>query len=153
MNLSREAAAEALQPAGAIYFTMDEADVRRILAYPLTMVGSDGLPHYAFPHPRLWGTFPRVLGHYSRDVGLFPLEQAVRRMTAVPARVFNLEDRGTLEAINIEGNLDLPQMLFITSRDQYRYRDHLHREYQKNFVRIGREAKLPRRLMLSKEEK
>ncbi len=37
-----------------------------------------------------------MLGHYSRDVGLFPLEQAVRRMTAVPARVFNLEDRGTL---------------------------------------------------------
>ena len=46
---------------------MDEADVERILAYPETMVGSDGLPHDAFPHPRLWGAFPRVLGHYARE--------------------------------------------------------------------------------------
>ena len=60
------------------------------------MIGSDGLPHDEFPHPRLWGTFPRVLGHYSRDVGLFSLEEAVRRMTAVPARVFGLTDRGTV---------------------------------------------------------
>ncbi|MCK5365920.1 MAG: amidohydrolase family protein, partial [Gammaproteobacteria bacterium] len=59
-------------------------------------IGSDGLPHDEFPHPRLWGTFPRVLGHYSRDVGLFSLEQAVRRMTAVPARVFGLTDRGVV---------------------------------------------------------
>ena len=51
---------------------MDEADVRRILAYPHTMIGSDGLPHDAHPHPRLWGTFPRVIGHYGRDEGLFP---------------------------------------------------------------------------------
>ena len=66
--------------------TMDEADVRRILAYPHTMIGSDGLPHDAHPHPRLWGTFPRVLGHYARELGLFPLEEAVRRMTSLPAR-------------------------------------------------------------------
>jgi N-acyl-D-amino-acid deacylase len=44
---------------------MDEADVQRILAFEHTMVGSDGLPHDAAPHPRLWGTFPRVLGHYA----------------------------------------------------------------------------------------
>ena len=54
-----------LLPAGAIYFSMDEADVQRILAFEHTMIGSDGLPHDAAPHPRLWGTFPRVLGHYS----------------------------------------------------------------------------------------
>jgi N-acyl-D-amino-acid deacylase len=59
---------EQLLPAGAIYFTMDEADVRRILAFQHTMIGSDGLPRDAFPHPRLWGTFARILGHYSRDL-------------------------------------------------------------------------------------
>ena len=70
-----EAAAERLQPAGAVYFSMDEADVRRILAFEHTMIGSDGLPHDSHPHPRLWGTFPRVLGHYARDVGLFPMRR------------------------------------------------------------------------------
>jgi N-acyl-D-amino-acid deacylase len=85
-----------LQPAGAIYHQMDEGDLRRVLAFDDAMIGSDGLPHDQFPHPRLWGTFPRVLGHYSRDLGLFSLEQAVRRMTAVPARVFGLTDRGVV---------------------------------------------------------
>ena len=87
---------ERLQPAGAIYYQMDEDDLRRVMAFEDTMIGSDGLPHDAFPHPRLWGTFPRVLGHYSRDVGLFSFEEAVRRMTAVPARVFGLADRGVV---------------------------------------------------------
>jgi N-acyl-D-amino-acid deacylase len=89
-------AATRLQPAGAIYFSMDEADVRRILAFPHTMIGSDGLPHDSHPHPRLWGTFPRVLGHYSREIGLFPLEEAVRKMTGLPARQFGLRNRGLL---------------------------------------------------------
>jgi N-acyl-D-amino-acid deacylase len=91
-----EEAIERLQPAGAIYHQMDEDDLRRVLSFEDAMIGSDGLPHDEFPHPRLWGTFPRVLGHYSRDVGLFSLEQAVRRMTAVPARVFALSDRGVV---------------------------------------------------------
>jgi N-acyl-D-amino-acid deacylase len=60
------------------------------------MIGSDGLPHDEHPHPRLWGTFPRVLGHYVRDVKLFPLAEAVRRMTALPAAQFGLKDRGVL---------------------------------------------------------
>ncbi len=93
-------AAQRLQPAGAVYFAMDEADVRRILSYRNTMIGSDGLPHDAHPHPRLWGTFPRVLGHYARDVGLFPLSEAIHRMTGLPARRFNLAGRGTIA----EGN-------------------------------------------------
>jgi N-acyl-D-amino-acid deacylase len=96
MGLAILDAAAALRPAGGIFFTMDEADVRRILAYPGTMIGSDGLPHDAFPHPRLWGTFPRVLGHYARDVGLFPLEEAVHKMTGLPARRFGLSERGVL---------------------------------------------------------
>lgn len=93
---SQRQAAERLAPAGAIYFQMDEADVQRILAYPPTMIGSDGLPHDAHPHPRLWGTFPRVLGHYSRDLGLFSLEQAVHKMTGLPADTFGLRGRGAV---------------------------------------------------------
>ena len=91
----REAVA-AILPAGAIYFSMDEADVQRILAFPDTMVGSDGLPHDASPHPRLWGSFPRVLGHYARDLRLFSLETAVHKMTGLTARNFGLADRGLI---------------------------------------------------------
>jgi N-acyl-D-amino-acid deacylase len=87
-----------LLPAGAIYFSMDEADVQRILAFEHTMIGSDGLPHDAAPHPRLWGTFPRVLGHYARGLGLFPLETAVHKMTGLTARTFGLQDRGLLKS-------------------------------------------------------
>ena len=93
---SVEEAVERLSPAGAIYFKMDEEDLQRILRFHDAMIGSDGLPHDTFPHPRLWGTFPRVLGHYCRELGLFPLEEAVHRMTGVPARVFGLVDRGTV---------------------------------------------------------
>ncbi|MDJ1159968.1 D-aminoacylase [Chelatococcus sp. SYSU_G07232] len=88
--------ARRLQPAGAIYFQMDEADVRRVLAFPLTMIGSDGLPHDRHPHPRLWGTFPRVLGRYARELGLFPLETAVHKMTGMPAKTFRLAGRGRI---------------------------------------------------------
>jgi len=87
---------DTLQPAGAIYFSMDEADVERILAYPETMIGSDGLPHDEFPHPRLWGAFPRVLGHYARERGLFTLEQAVHKMSGLPAARFGLARRGLI---------------------------------------------------------
>jgi N-acyl-D-amino-acid deacylase len=96
LNCTLEQAAEQLMPAGAIYFMMSEDDVRRVLKFPHTMIGSDGLPHDEHPHPRLWGTFPRVLGHYARDVKLFPLEEAVRRMTALSAAQFGLTDRGSL---------------------------------------------------------
>lgn len=89
-------AAERLLPAGAIYFQMDEADVQRILKHDLSMVGSDGIPHDTFPHPRLWGTFPRVLGHYARDLGLFSLETAVHKMTGRTAAVFGMTDRGVI---------------------------------------------------------
>jgi N-acyl-D-amino-acid deacylase len=96
MGCGAEEAARRLQPAGAVYFLMSEEDVRRVLAFPHTMIGSDGLPHDVHPHPRLWGTFPRVLGHYCREVGLFALEQAVHKMTGLSARTFGLAGRGTL---------------------------------------------------------
>jgi len=98
LGCDQSEAVQRLLPAGAIYFMMSEDDVRRVLSYPHTMIGSDGLPHDQHPHPRLWGTFPRVLGHYVRDVKLFPLEEAVRRMTALPAAQFGLKDRGVLRA-------------------------------------------------------
>jgi N-acyl-D-amino-acid deacylase len=87
-----------LQPGGAIYFQMREDDVQRVLKFEATMIGSDGLPHDRHPHPRLWGAFPRVLGHYARDLGLFPLEEAVHRMTGLSARQFNLNGRGEIAA-------------------------------------------------------
>ena len=89
-------AADRLQPAGAVYFMMDEEDVRRVLAYPHSMIGSDGSPHDEKPHPRLWGTFPRVLGHYSRELGLFPLQTAVHKMTGLPAARFGFGNRGVV---------------------------------------------------------
>jgi N-acyl-D-amino-acid deacylase len=96
LGVPRDEAIAVLRPAGAIYFAMDEGDVQRILAFEPTMVGSDGLPHDAAPHPRLWGSFPRVLGHYARDLGLFPLETAVHKMTGLTARTFGLQDRGAV---------------------------------------------------------
>ncbi len=64
------------------------------------MIGSDGLPHDVHPHPRLWGTFARVLGRYCRELGLFSLEEAVHRMSGRPAQVFGLAERGTLQPGN-----------------------------------------------------
>jgi N-acyl-D-amino-acid deacylase len=80
-----------------IIHTMCEDDVRTVMRHPSTMIGSDGLPTLAGkPHPRLYGTFARVLGHYARDEGLFPLAEAIRRMTSFPAKKFGFTDRGTL---------------------------------------------------------
>lgn len=100
LGLSPLEAAEKLKPAGAVYFSMDENDVQAVLRHPLSVVGSDGLPHDTKPHPRLWGTFPRVLGHYARDVGLFTLEQAIHKMTGQTAREFGMTGRGIIA----EGN-------------------------------------------------
>ncbi len=98
LGVSQAQAVEQIKPAGAIYFMLDETDVQRILAFDETMIGSDGLPHDAVPHPRLWGTFPRVLGHYARDLKLFSLETAVYKMTGLPAKKFGLTGRGVLQA-------------------------------------------------------
>lgn len=86
-----------LQPGGACYFQMHEDDVRRVIAHPLSMIGSDGLPHDKHPHPRLWGAFPRVLARYWREQQLFSLETAVYKMTGLSARNFRLHQRGQLK--------------------------------------------------------
>jgi N-acyl-D-aspartate/D-glutamate deacylase len=95
-GVSQLDAARQLQPAGAIYHSISEADMRKILAHPATMIGSDGLPNDPRPHPRLWGTFPRVLGRYSRDEELISLPDAIHKMTGMPAQRFGLAERGMI---------------------------------------------------------
>ena len=99
-GLSIDKTIDKLYPAGAIYFQMDDEDLNRILKFPGSMIGSDGIPGDRHPHPRLWGTFPRVLGKYSREMKLFPLEEAVYKMTGKSAEVFGLESRGTIDVGN-----------------------------------------------------
>ncbi|XUM23183.1 N-acyl-D-amino-acid deacylase family protein [Bradyrhizobium oligotrophicum S58] len=99
-GVDRLEAAKRLQPASAIYFAMDEADVQTILAFEPTMIGSDGLPFGERPHPRLWGTFPRVLGYYCRELELFPLETAVWKMSGLTAQNFGIKGRGTIAVGN-----------------------------------------------------
>ena len=86
--------------ASMIFHVIDEADVQRIMQHPQTMIASDGRlsrPGDGKPHPRSYGTFPRVLGHYTRDLGLLTLEQAVHKMTGMPARRLRLTNRGVLQ--------------------------------------------------------
>ncbi len=96
-QISLKAAAKKLQPAGAVYHCMLEQDVQQFLSYQHSMVGSDGLPCDPHPHPRLWGTFPRVLGHYCRDQQTLPLSLAIHKMTALPASRFKLHKRGQIK--------------------------------------------------------
>ena len=76
--------------------TMAERDVREVMTHPSVIVGSDGVPGGSKPHPRLHHTYPRILGHYSRDEGLLALPDAIRRMTATPAERFGFTDRGEI---------------------------------------------------------
>ncbi|MGD8294606.1 MAG: D-aminoacylase [Desulfobacterales bacterium] len=84
--------------AGIIIFMMDDEDIERILKDPGTMIGSDGVPGFgsAKPHPRMTGTFPRVLGRYAREKGVITLEDAIRKMTSLPAQTFGLFQKGIL---------------------------------------------------------
>ncbi|MBM3218913.1 MAG: D-aminoacylase [Candidatus Rokubacteria bacterium] len=79
-----------------VVFTMDERDVKAVLAHPTTMIGSDGVPTGGNPHPRLYGCFARVLGRYVREEKVLELPTALHRMTGMPAAKFQLLDRGTI---------------------------------------------------------
>ena len=86
--------------ANCIFHAMDEDDVKAIMRHPLTMIASDGRLNKlgdGHPHPRAYSTFPRVLGHYSRDEGVIPLHTAVYKMTGLPARRMGLTDRGEIK--------------------------------------------------------
>ena len=89
----------------AVLFSMSEEDVKLALRHPLGCVGSDGLAFAAdgplatgAPHPRSYGTFPRLLGRYVREQGLLPLPEAVRKITSWPAQRLGVTDRGIIAA-------------------------------------------------------
>ncbi|MGH7477120.1 MAG: N-acyl-D-amino-acid deacylase family protein [Longimicrobiales bacterium] len=85
--------------ASAIYHVLDERDVERIMRHDRTMIASDGRltrPGEGHPHPRWYGTFPRVFGRYVRERGVLTLEQAVHKMTGMPAALLGLDQRGTI---------------------------------------------------------
>jgi N-acyl-D-aspartate/D-glutamate deacylase len=83
---------------GAIFHTMSEEDVERVMQWPRAMVGTDGqyAPGTAGGHPRSFATFPRVLGRYVREKKIITLENAIRKMTSLPAMVYNLPTKGVI---------------------------------------------------------
>ena len=96
----------------------DEADVCRILQYPFHMIGSDGIEVGQRPHPRLYGAFARFLGHYVRERALLPLEEAIRKITVLPASRLRLSDRGVVEVGKV-ADLVLFDPLTIGDRADY----------------------------------
>jgi len=85
--------------AGMVYRVMSEEDVQNIMRQPFTMIASDSSVREfgaGFPHPRGYGNNARVLGHYVRDLKIITLEDAIRKMTSLPAQTFNLRDRGLI---------------------------------------------------------
>jgi N-acyl-D-amino-acid deacylase len=85
--------------AGMVYRVMSEDDVQNIMRQPFTMIASDsGVRRFeeGMPHPRGYGNNARVLGHYVRELKLITLEDAVRKMTSLPAQTFGLRDRGLI---------------------------------------------------------
>jgi len=86
--------------ASAIYHAIAEDDVKRIMAHPQTMIASDGRItawEKGFPHPRVHGTFPRVIGHFARDQKVISISEAIRKMTSLPAYRLGLTDRGMIK--------------------------------------------------------
>lgn len=103
LGLAPDAAAERVlreEPKTVVILeVVSEDDIHTVLRHPTTMIGSDGLPASGSkPHPRLYGTFPRVLGRYVRQLGVLPLAEAIHRMTGLPAAKFRLADRGAIRA-------------------------------------------------------
>lgn len=86
--------------ASCIYHAMEEKDIEKIMQHPLTMIASDGRlssPGIGHPHPRSYGTFPRVLGKYVREKKLLSLQEAIYKMTFFPAKTYGIENRGQLK--------------------------------------------------------
>jgi len=84
---------------GAIYHSMAEDDVTRIMTRPYVMFGSDGMPAFTAQdrvHPRFFGSFPRVLGHYVRRLGVLSLEEAIRKMTSLTSETYGLKTKGLI---------------------------------------------------------
>ena len=86
--------------ASAVYHAINSDDVDLIMQHPMTSIASDG-PMTVFgigsPHPRTYGTFARVLGSYVRDRNILSLEEAVRKMTSLPAQILSIDNRGLIQ--------------------------------------------------------
>jgi N-acyl-D-amino-acid deacylase len=108
--------------AGMVVFMMDESDVERILKDPYTSIGTDGSPPGSGgnPHPRTFGTFPRLLGRYVRERNILSLEEAIRRMTSLAAETFGIPERGRIAAGAVA---DLVVFDAATVTDDLDYRD------------------------------
>jgi len=117
-GMTEASTAERLMPGGASYFQMHEQDMRDILKHGCCMIGSDGLPHDSLPHPRLWGTFPRVLGRYARDLKVISLEMAVHKMTGLSATTFSLAKRGVI-AVGMKADITVFDPETIIDRATY----------------------------------
>lgn len=101
METGAELVIDAMRRGGAngIYHVLDEADLQAIMRHPMTAIASDGRlvqPGEGHPHPRWYGTFPRVLGEYVREKRVITLEDAVRKMTSLPADHIGMSERGVL---------------------------------------------------------
>ena len=106
-----------------IFHAMDEADVIRIMQHPLAMIETDGDPvSYGdgHPHPRSYGAFPRILARYVRDLGVLELEEAIRKMTSMPANQYNQTERGR---IKVGAYADLVVFDADTIQDEATYTD------------------------------
>ncbi|MFH2129649.1 MAG: D-aminoacylase [bacterium] len=81
-----------------ILFSMSDEDIERIMKSPHTMIGSDGIPGFGpnKTHPRMTGTFPKILGKYVREKGVLELEEAIHKMTQLPAETFGIKNRGKI---------------------------------------------------------
>ena len=90
--------AEEKMTASMVIFLLRDEDIARIIKSPYTMIGTDGIPGFGItkPHPRLTGTFPRILGEFVRQKGILSLEEAVRKMTSLPAQTFGVKQKGLL---------------------------------------------------------
>lgn len=84
----------------AVIHGMCEEDVRMVMKHPLVMFATDGIPSPGKPHPRVYGTYPRILGKYVREAGVLSLEEAIRKMTSLPAQKLGLKDRGAIARKN-----------------------------------------------------
>jgi N-acyl-D-amino-acid deacylase len=96
-NCSVAVCLEKLGAAKAVYHNMCDDDLNRILRHSLSMVASDGMPSDKIPHPRLWGTFPRLFGRYVRQQQVLSFADALKKVTSKPAKVFGLKGRGELQ--------------------------------------------------------
>ncbi len=104
-----------------VAFGMSEDDVKTVMRHPTTFIGSDGIElETGKPHPRVYGTFPRVLGKYVREEEVLSLEEAISKMTSLPAKKLGLIDRGLLA----EGmHADITVFDANTIRDKATYQD------------------------------